>query len=82
MKIKNEVDNYYDKKEMAVNKTIGKKFIHKGIEIKIESIYISMFNNINFAYVKDNMGQLFIVDIEYNSENNTFIPVGDYSLPY
>ena len=80
--VKNEIDNLYDKKEMAVNKIIGKKFIHEGIEIKIESVYISMFNNINFAYVRDNIGQLFIVDIKYDYENNTFIPVGNYSLPY
>lgn len=80
--VKNEIDNLYNKKAMAINKIIGKKFIYEGIEIKIESIYMSMFNNINFAYVKDNMGQLFIVDIKYDYKNNIFIPVGDYSLPY
>lgn len=77
----NILNDEISKKEEAIVNIIGKKIVHNDIEVSIEKAYISKWTNLHYATVKDNEGQLYIIDLDYDYKNNTFNLVGDYQLP-
>ena len=78
--IKKQDREIYNKMEKIATTYKNKIIVYNGENLTITNIELSLWTNQHTAYVIDNLGNEFILNMYYDYENYEFIPDGYISL--